>query len=569
MTSACAPSPLALKLPPELLAGVFSHVTPHFETTDPACLVQWIRTTHVCHYWRDVALKYARLWTTFFLGPYCESTDPSLFDLCFQRSGSLPVALLCVVGDFGWVEDMLMSFALNDATQDKVKHLKIVGSKSHLLSLLSLMSYFPLSTLEFTINRTSKSDDHALWLPHPLLNQFIGLTSLSTTRCAFELDSVLYSPHLTTLELRNLPPSQRLPISDLMSLSKRLPNITTLTLIESLQLPRSSSDLTTPQVLRNLRSFHIVDIALTCFVFMACLVAPNLESLNVGYESGPEARDTVQDVLLYANAAIRSPLPYTELRLQTSGLLQGRLHLGTVAGDVLTIKTTISTQRSSHTKMGLAVYTNLSVGASLYFLELESSPDTYKSEIDMDITRCKDDWKSMFSKFSSLRVLRLKTYRPLLLIETLFERAMLCIGCARDSTSQHHNCYGTGTQLLSHLETIEFVNFSFYPTWNLENNHTGVAEYPLEDLLIALLWAIKRHSPSKYPTISFTDCVAVDRHWIAELRRYTSVECDDRLNLMVSNSFETMWLPPEETFDGLVTWYKLFEKPDEDSDMDI
>ncbi|KAJ8517498.1 hypothetical protein ONZ45_g5306 [Pleurotus djamor] len=212
MTSACAPSPLALKLPPELLAGVFSHVTPHFETTDPACLVQWIRTTHVCHYWRDVALKYARLWTTFFLGPYCESTDPSLFDLCFQRSGSLPVALLCVVGDFGWVEDMLMSFALNDATQDKVKHLKIVGSKSHLLSLLSLMSYFPLSTLEFTINRTSKSDDDALWLPHPLLNQFIGLTSLSTTRCAFELDSVLYSPHLTTLELRNLPPSQRLPI---------------------------------------------------------------------------------------------------------------------------------------------------------------------------------------------------------------------------------------------------------------------------------------------------------------------------------------------------------------------
>ncbi|KAF8486844.1 hypothetical protein DFH94DRAFT_841313 [Russula ochroleuca] len=56
-------APISL-LPPEILAGVFHFLV--FE--DPACFrgqnLGWIRATHVCQFWRQVALDDSSLWTT-------------------------------------------------------------------------------------------------------------------------------------------------------------------------------------------------------------------------------------------------------------------------------------------------------------------------------------------------------------------------------------------------------------------------------------------------------------------------------------------------------------------------
>ncbi|KAJ8515602.1 hypothetical protein ONZ45_g7015 [Pleurotus djamor] len=299
------PSPFVVKLPPELLAAIFSYVTPRFEHTGPDCLLRWIRTTHVCHYWRDVAINHADLWTTVSVGPSRTSIESLYFDLCFKRSGSLPVALLCDVEDIGWIEEMLTTLVSLDVTRDKVKHLRIVGLESNIFSLFNLISRFALSTLDIS-TYTLDGPDEDIWLPHPPDHQFADLTTLSTAGCAFDLNSVLYGPHLTTLELRDLPTFQRLNTWQVLALIKRLPKITDLTLVDSL---RSPGTLSPPTPVKTLRSLTIVDTGTPCLCLLAALIAPNLESFHVAYQSRLGSHDTLSEVLKYANGAIRSPLP--------------------------------------------------------------------------------------------------------------------------------------------------------------------------------------------------------------------------------------------------------------------
>ncbi|KAI0045364.1 hypothetical protein FA95DRAFT_1476973, partial [Auriscalpium vulgare] len=69
-------TPIA-RLPSEILARIFSFAAraepiPGGYSTSPASKrMGWIKVTHVCHYWREVALAHPALWerVSFSIGP--------------------------------------------------------------------------------------------------------------------------------------------------------------------------------------------------------------------------------------------------------------------------------------------------------------------------------------------------------------------------------------------------------------------------------------------------------------------------------------------------------------------
>ncbi|KAH9959020.1 hypothetical protein BC827DRAFT_1090255, partial [Russula dissimulans] len=49
------------RLPPEALAAIFSFVSS--SALDESGHLRWIRVTHVCRQWRQIALNYPRFWS--------------------------------------------------------------------------------------------------------------------------------------------------------------------------------------------------------------------------------------------------------------------------------------------------------------------------------------------------------------------------------------------------------------------------------------------------------------------------------------------------------------------------
>ena len=85
-------------LPPEILARVFHLLV--FE--DPACFGErnlgWIRVTHVCRYWREVALDDSSLWATI----WGASTNTELISEMMARAKNAPMDIhLCLVDRSG------------------------------------------------------------------------------------------------------------------------------------------------------------------------------------------------------------------------------------------------------------------------------------------------------------------------------------------------------------------------------------------------------------------------------------------------------------------------------------
>jgi len=75
------------KLPPEILTRCFLYLVPYFPLTIGPSTNQneWIRVTHVCKYWRAVAIGFSGLWSR------VEFTRPEILEMYLERSRSRPL----------------------------------------------------------------------------------------------------------------------------------------------------------------------------------------------------------------------------------------------------------------------------------------------------------------------------------------------------------------------------------------------------------------------------------------------------------------------------------------------
>jgi len=84
LRSAINPACPINKLPPEILTRCFLYLVPYFPLTIGPTMNQneWIRVTHVCKYWRAVAINFSGLWNRI------EFTRPEILEMYLKRSGS-------------------------------------------------------------------------------------------------------------------------------------------------------------------------------------------------------------------------------------------------------------------------------------------------------------------------------------------------------------------------------------------------------------------------------------------------------------------------------------------------
>ncbi|KAI0718493.1 hypothetical protein C8Q72DRAFT_982771, partial [Fomitopsis betulina] len=87
-----APAPIS-NLPPEILSKVFLHNTGHCVIDRyrkcPREMGDWFRVTHVCKYWREVALQCAELWS------HLHFPDlPVVHDELLARSRDAPLSVI-------------------------------------------------------------------------------------------------------------------------------------------------------------------------------------------------------------------------------------------------------------------------------------------------------------------------------------------------------------------------------------------------------------------------------------------------------------------------------------------
>lgn len=107
------------RLPPELLTEVFLHFAAVDSTHNERIgrPYKWIRITHVCHHWREVALASPRLWSTIFV------TNRSCVQEMLVRSKHAPLSIHA--GDPNWRNRAHDAVPLVLQESDRIRHLEL------------------------------------------------------------------------------------------------------------------------------------------------------------------------------------------------------------------------------------------------------------------------------------------------------------------------------------------------------------------------------------------------------------------------------------------------------------
>lgn len=123
------------RLPPEVLSEIFIHHRYVDSELNWSRRYQWIKITHVCHYWRSIALSSPRLWTT--IKPH---KNIEVIKEVLIRAKKAPLSVLL---DYNGSAPPLDVFELVLAEFSHIEHLNF-----HINSdiLESLIKHFPLQS---------------------------------------------------------------------------------------------------------------------------------------------------------------------------------------------------------------------------------------------------------------------------------------------------------------------------------------------------------------------------------------------------------------------------------------
>ncbi|CCL98407.1 uncharacterized protein FIBRA_00404 [Fibroporia radiculosa] len=286
-------SPVAV-LPPEILAKVFIHHASDRSFSTPNCPASrhWITPTHVCKYWREVALSCPALWSSLVVSWRQEWMDEVL-----RRSRQAPLAITVNLnnGRFLMKHRVLASIlkekhrfrsvcvTADQATLDMF--VKEMDGPAPLLQSLSLSRIYGIGML----SAPSTS------LPPVLLRegQAPRLQRLEISKYLFQLHDI-NAPSIRHLKITHSMEMQRPSLSVVVGCLERLPLLESLTLdyvidplpeLDGLQLPTMSIRL--PHLLSITISASVLDSA----NFLNHLSLPSLSSLTLTCPAGKGGRD--------------------------------------------------------------------------------------------------------------------------------------------------------------------------------------------------------------------------------------------------------------------------------------
>lgn len=258
----------ATKLPPELLSEIFLYVRDAQTSHHMAVLrytlraIHWIKVTHVCRYWRQVALNCQRLWSNI---PIISTTAVQVL---LSRAPRVPLSLRCL-HQLSTIE----AFTIAMQELPRTCSLNFRGPKAWLPNLTTLTPLLESLSLHRTDTRVTSSD---YGLPGMFVKgSFPKLRSIELSGYHFLWDNAIFSPALRCLRVSSW-------LGRPSSLNRTMDALASMPLLEDLDLhrmfpvdpsqPLSPSRITLP----NLRTFRLSDNATVCaralerIIFPAC-----------------------------------------------------------------------------------------------------------------------------------------------------------------------------------------------------------------------------------------------------------------------------------------------------------
>jgi hypothetical protein len=282
------------RLPPEILASIFAFLSPS-AWNEEAGHSAWICITHVCHWWRETALNYPRLWSHINL---TKLTPVGMAEI-LARAKMAPLDLEADSTKFNRPQ-----LCLERQLEAHISHTRRLSISGHLRSALERL-VSPAPILEFL----SLSHDHFLSssdqvdIPVNLLNYTTPcLTSLELENCDISWKSPLLKG-LRTLKILRPSTEARPKLEDWLDALNEMLQLETLTLqfatpLAPLAAPLSSGP-SLAVTLPSLTRFHISASAKDCALALAHVVLPALTWLYVNAKSHERGGEDVRLVIPY------------------------------------------------------------------------------------------------------------------------------------------------------------------------------------------------------------------------------------------------------------------------------
>lgn len=237
------------------------------------CLHGWIGITHVCHAWREVAVRTSLLWSHIDVVPSLRRWIPELL----RRSNQSLLSV--VVTELGAYHEEV------EKLSGRFNELVLDGSLDGLRHILTSKPAFQnLETLDISLS-------YGAIVPHDFLLHAKCLRRLALCNCGIDWNSQ-WLQGLTHLRLVDIPPGFRPEFNDFLLLLSKIPSLETLHLSQFL---REKGELQT-HLTTKVHLQHLQQLSVCCGVpemaqFLPCLVVPRSCRLRFSTGNDPIEND--------------------------------------------------------------------------------------------------------------------------------------------------------------------------------------------------------------------------------------------------------------------------------------
>ncbi|KAF8972560.1 hypothetical protein BDZ97DRAFT_1781625 [Flammula alnicola] len=317
----------ACSVPPEVLCNIFAFAKAavagelHPDGMFQFCALEWVRVTHVCKWWRDVALNASSLWTDIALGRRRWAEE------MFVRSKEAPLA---VHADFGEVIPWSNPIPLPQLHVSRIRELNVIGTQPsdlrHFLSGTTIATtLLQIHTLRITYLYGPEES-----FPYILSDTVFkpnALRRLSLKGCNVHWDASFLSG-LTHLRLHEIPSNPLFRAPEFLEILRRLTSLESLDarhiFFEDHDKTSPLSTNASPKVnlphLKMLRlAMRMVDVA---NILSGIVISPNVTMKLYGYADDPSLADYLRSLSTFSrqyrpllNPSIHPPFLIQSLEL--------------------------------------------------------------------------------------------------------------------------------------------------------------------------------------------------------------------------------------------------------------